>query len=260
MDNMAALFPESEMETRPVPADQDAAAAEKLRELARDLQGAMTNTVEKYMAVCQHIRDAQMMPVQVKKELAALGFADSRISEVNRVAQVSDEVWAQYKSRVIGFKMTLELARAEKAVETAKKAAEEAARNPSLFPAENAPETKETAPEAKPETKPEPEPDIWKKWGNQDGKKASAKSTQIDKTKVHKPVAAPAKVDTPYDMFERHLAMALPDARDCGVLHFGLKSLKIFDVKGWQVEVRITRKKQTKKASKKPATKSKKQK
>lgn len=259
---MAPLFPEY------VPNEHQEAVT-KLRTLAKDLQGAMTTTLEKYVAICEHIRVSQMMPTTLRTELSALGFASARISEIQRVALVSDEVWAQYKSRAIGFKVTLELARKEKMEEEERKAAAEAARNSEFALGEMPAEETEPAPEAK----------------------SAAKSVEIEKTKTSEPVKAdtahvahvkprktvghentPASVTIaskypPWESRKRWLYReALLQSRwifeealeDMKKLPPGWKPQTNFDVNGWRVEVRITRAKQTKKPAKKTTTKTKK--
>ncbi|OAM88049.1 hypothetical protein AW736_21320 [Termitidicoccus mucosus] len=227
----------------------------KLRQLAMELQASMADAVGKYIAVCDHIRKAQLMPVTVTAELKQLGFADSRISEIKRVSMVSDVVWEQYKSRTIGFKVALDIARQE-AIEEAEEAKKEAeSKQADMFagqPAESAPKAKETAKESKPED----EPAIWKKWDKGSDEKSQGKTgTKPDKPILEKTktmVAVKPRVHTPREILTEFLGSYLPCA---GKLGDGWKPTTIFDCNGWTVEVRITRKKETKKPAKKTITK-----
>lgn len=229
-------------------------ALKKLRTLAQDLDKAMDKTVEKYITLCEHIRVSQFMPKTIAAELTPLGFPPSRISEIQRVALVSDEVWSQYKSRAIGFRVALQMAREERAEEATRKAAAEAARNPELPLGEKPAEATEPAQESKPKSKSakaaakaDAEPEIWGKWE----KEVSPKSARIEKTKTAEPMR---RVKTAGERLKEYLQDNL-FATSEGAFLSGITPQMIFDIDGWKVEVRITRAKQTKKPAKKPATK-----
>jgi len=64
-----------------------------------------------WLNLCKYIRTNSIPPKVVSGELVALGFAKTRISEVNRVANASDEVWSEYEARGLGFRHALELVR-----------------------------------------------------------------------------------------------------------------------------------------------------
>lgn len=64
-----------------------------------------------YIELCSYIRSHQLPRKLVAFELNNLGFAKSRISEINAVANSPDAVWAQYTNKAIGFKHTLALTR-----------------------------------------------------------------------------------------------------------------------------------------------------
>ena len=64
-----------------------------------------------WFSLCLYIREESVPPKVVSKQLAAVGFKRSRISEVNRVANSPDAVWSEYAARAIGFRAALELVR-----------------------------------------------------------------------------------------------------------------------------------------------------
>lgn len=64
-----------------------------------------------WLELCKYIRANALAPKVVSRELGALGFHKTRISEVNRVANAADEVWNEYEARGLGFRHALELVR-----------------------------------------------------------------------------------------------------------------------------------------------------
>ena len=70
-----------------------------------------------YLELCKLIREKQITPAQVTGMMSALGFAKTRISEVNRVSQCSPELWKAIDARSLGFKNALEIARGSVAVD-----------------------------------------------------------------------------------------------------------------------------------------------
>jgi hypothetical protein len=87
----------------------------KLVELATDLrdtiQNAQKEVGEKYVGVCKWIRSNAIPPRRVSELLLPLGYAKTRVSELNRIAQCADELWDEYEARQIGRNRMLELVR-----------------------------------------------------------------------------------------------------------------------------------------------------
>jgi hypothetical protein len=87
----------------------------RLVELATDLrdtiQTAQREVGEKYVNVCKWIRSNAIPPRRVSELLLPLGYAKTRVSELNRVSQCSDELWDEYEARKIGRNRMLELVR-----------------------------------------------------------------------------------------------------------------------------------------------------
>jgi hypothetical protein len=260
-DNTASLFPEIRHEETTVSCDTEATAdVAKLRQLATELQASMVDAVGKYIAVCEHIREAQLMPLTVTRELKQLGFADSRISEIKRVSMVSDAIWEQYKNRTIGFKIALDIARQEtfEAAEKAKKEAE--SMQGDIFSGQLV----QPASEAKGGAKAEKEE--WaalrykaaKEEGLAKMAEKSAKSV-LEKTETIKPVKPLKSAAMGVEGYEGlgmevgRVNVYIP--KGVNKLPKHVKPVTIFDINGWTVEVRITRKKETQKPAKKIITK-----
>lgn len=85
----------------------------KLRRLADESQHAIKNALNRYVALVEHIRDAQIMPKTVAATLTEAGYVPSRVAEVKKLAFCSNEIFAQWKAGLIGMKPALERARAE---------------------------------------------------------------------------------------------------------------------------------------------------
>lgn len=71
----------------------------------------------KYLRLCEHIRKNQIGPAQVTEALKALGFHKVRISEVNKLATCSDELWSKYACRELSMKKVLQIERGSVSVE-----------------------------------------------------------------------------------------------------------------------------------------------
>jgi len=85
----------------------------RLTVLGEELKAAVLATGEKYLNLCKHIREKQIPPVIVRENLLKLGFAKTRVSEINRVAQCGDEVWNEFEARSLSFRKVLQLERGE---------------------------------------------------------------------------------------------------------------------------------------------------
>lgn len=87
----------------------------KLRKLAQEAFSAAQEAMDKYWQLLVYIREAQIAPATITKELPELGYSPQRISEIKRIAFSSNQVFDEYKSKAIGFKLALQKAREEKA-------------------------------------------------------------------------------------------------------------------------------------------------
>jgi len=67
-----------------------------------------------YLSLCLTIRENSIAPATVSVTLKALGFAKSRVAEINRVANAPEDVFTNYQARAIGFNKALEFARVDK--------------------------------------------------------------------------------------------------------------------------------------------------
>ena len=84
---------------------------DRAKDLQQTAHDAVIKVGEKYVELCKWIRQKQIAPKLVTEHLLALGFAKSRVSEVNRIAQCADELWNEYEAGKIGRNRILEIAR-----------------------------------------------------------------------------------------------------------------------------------------------------
>jgi len=76
---------------------------------------------DKYFAICRALRQKYKVVVNAdertldRKEvsllLQSLGYRKQRITEINKVVEVTDEIWKSYEARKLSFRGTLQLAR-----------------------------------------------------------------------------------------------------------------------------------------------------
>jgi len=85
--------------------------SETLKTASRDADTALARMGERYFGFCSELRSAKLNRRESTLLLKGLGLAKSRISEILRVSEVTDEVWAKYKAGQIGFNATLALGR-----------------------------------------------------------------------------------------------------------------------------------------------------
>jgi len=83
----------------------------EFKKLAHEIVMATAAVGEKYLSVCLYIRENKIMPKQVTAWLLDCGFHKSKASEINRVAQAPDEVFSNFKARVIGWRDALQISR-----------------------------------------------------------------------------------------------------------------------------------------------------
>jgi len=106
--------PLKEPELPAAPGTADIAAglvAGHMRALAVEIIRATVAVGERYLDLCRYIRKQKVDPVTVRAELSKCGFAKQRITEINRVSQVPDNVWSEYEAKALSFRGALELAR-----------------------------------------------------------------------------------------------------------------------------------------------------
>lgn len=90
---------------------EDKAHAKQLLKMGEDIAQSMVKLGSKYLELCRYIRSNKLAPRLVSFELAKTGLHKVRISEVNRVANAGEEVWAEIEGRMIGFNKALDLSR-----------------------------------------------------------------------------------------------------------------------------------------------------
>jgi len=83
----------------------------RFKELAVEIVNATMEVGKKYLNLCSYIRREKVTPKETTQWLLDLGFAKTRASEINRVAQASDEVFSKLEARALGWKGALDLAR-----------------------------------------------------------------------------------------------------------------------------------------------------
>ena len=79
--------------------------------LGSEIVSATVKLGDKYLALCVYVRTNQIHPRIVARTLGLVGFNRNVASEINRVANSSDEMWEDYHARRIGFRKTLLLTR-----------------------------------------------------------------------------------------------------------------------------------------------------
>lgn len=91
----------------------DAVHTEKLRKLGLAVIESCGVVGERYLALCKYVRTAGPAPKLVRKVLLDLGYKNSRVSEIMRVALATESLWSQYEAKALGFDRTLSMARME---------------------------------------------------------------------------------------------------------------------------------------------------
>lgn len=83
----------------------------ELRRLALSVIEAAGQLGQKFYDLTVYIRRGQIAPAIVRRHLEGMGFNKSRISEINRVANASEENWRDFEARAIGFRSCLDAER-----------------------------------------------------------------------------------------------------------------------------------------------------
>lgn len=90
----------------------------KLGLIADEMIGLRTQMGAKYVELCKWVRTNSIPPKEVREVLALKGFNKVRISEINRIAQVTDDMWNEFEAGKLGRDMVLLLERGAEPVET----------------------------------------------------------------------------------------------------------------------------------------------
>jgi len=82
-----------------------------LLERGVDIIDATLQVAEKYLLLAKYVRDHKLPPKQVREVLSYLGFNKVRISEINRVANVPDDMWSEMEVKQMSFRKALDASR-----------------------------------------------------------------------------------------------------------------------------------------------------
>ena len=83
----------------------------ELRNRGKAVIDSLLDAGNKYYLLCLWIRENQISTKMVSLTLRTTGFARSRISEINRVANLPNNDWEPFAAQAIGFRRALELSR-----------------------------------------------------------------------------------------------------------------------------------------------------
>lgn len=83
----------------------------EFKRIAQEIVEDTLKVGEKYLRLCLFIRQHQITPKDSTKWLLDLGFHKAKASEINRVAQTSNELFEKYQARLIGWRDALQLSR-----------------------------------------------------------------------------------------------------------------------------------------------------
>jgi hypothetical protein len=97
----AAELPDAEPLEKPTEVETE------IVRLAKRASSAASDHLVSYRILVEEIRKAQLTPEQVTRCLESAGYAKWRISEVKRVAFVSDVMWREFKEQWQGFRPML---------------------------------------------------------------------------------------------------------------------------------------------------------
>lgn len=112
-DSKSAVPAKTEAKTE-VLTGKEAAQSDMVQKLGRDIIAKTGEVAGLYLQLCLYIRKHSVAPKLVSFELTRLGFKRSRISEINRVSNASDDLFKQYEAKMIGFDKVLNMSRIEK--------------------------------------------------------------------------------------------------------------------------------------------------
>jgi len=87
--------------------------AQALKTSAAEVDASLARMGQKYYGFCSELRKAKMNRRESTLLLKGLGFAKTRVSEILKVSEVDDALWAKFANNQIGFKATLALGRGD---------------------------------------------------------------------------------------------------------------------------------------------------
>lgn len=87
----------------------------KVREAQHELEQVADSMKRKYFKLLDAVRtpadNVKLNGREITLLLQSMGYPKSRVSEMRKVIEVADPIWAQYRDNVIGFKPLLKIAR-----------------------------------------------------------------------------------------------------------------------------------------------------
>lgn len=83
----------------------------QLRKLITDAENQAEKAVGAYFKLCSFIRENQISPEHLTKELTQRKYAPSRISEIKTVSYAPEAVFKRYREKVTSFRLALGEAR-----------------------------------------------------------------------------------------------------------------------------------------------------
>jgi len=87
------------------------ASIEQLRDLGRLFIRSALAVGDLYLRICDHIRAYDLDPDEVTQALRDASFPPSRISEIRRVAFAPENLYREFMSKGLGFRVALEKTR-----------------------------------------------------------------------------------------------------------------------------------------------------
>lgn len=96
---------------KPVKDTPPPAVIGQLRKLIVDAENLAEKAVGAYFKLCVFIRENQISPEQLTKELTQRKYAPSRISELKMVSYAPEMVFKRYREKVTSFRLALAEAR-----------------------------------------------------------------------------------------------------------------------------------------------------
>ncbi len=101
-------------DSKPVTESPPPAVIGQLRKLITDAENQAEKAVGAYFKLCVFIREKQISPEQLTKELTQRKYAKQRITEIKTVSYAPELVFKRYQEKVTSFRLALGEARQEK--------------------------------------------------------------------------------------------------------------------------------------------------
>ncbi|HAV62231.1 MAG TPA: hypothetical protein DCY13_07675 [Verrucomicrobiales bacterium] len=83
----------------------------ELRTLGEHFQKGLEGLGSLYLRITDHIRHYELTAEEVRATFKPVGFQDSRISELLRVATAPETIYREYSARLVGFRIALKKTR-----------------------------------------------------------------------------------------------------------------------------------------------------